>query len=919
MSLFQRVVRIVHCVRKYCVSDLSSCAGSELGSELTSLAGSELGSELTSLAGSELRLASYRLIEDFFPVTCEQELCPLNFLLASCQVSSSELILASYSLIEDTFPTTCKQELCLFNFLLAGCQVSSIELSLGSYRPPMLDKTDFASWQQWIRLYCQGKENGVNILKLIDEGPFQMGALRETLTEGAEGALHLGPERCRVYSDLTSEEKDRYNVDIQATNILLQGLPKDIYCLINHYTDEKDIWDNVKILLFVTAVKLNRGLMDSNYDQLYAYLKQHKAHVNKNKMMLERFTQHTVDPLALMSNVFNQQHYPQSSITLPSTYGASAAGYEELRTELGMLIQVKQGRLSTTTAMENRVTLDEEQLLFIAGGQDNVVDDDVDEQPIQDLALNVDNVFQANDYDAFDSDYVKDNALQVVQSDVSVVPNDAYMMILNDMHEPPAQHVYVITQSKVVDKSLTAELATYKEHVELCERRARFELTEKEQKIDEQLRIVITDQEVTSLKKDFKQKQNQYLEEFLDMKALKEKVEDKLFKQDQSLQTVHMLCKPKPYYDEQRKAAICYKNPLCLTRAKQVQPTLYNGHEIIKTDHVSAIIHNSEDTLEIAKITTKKMKEKKKTPLWTHHKINIIPPYYSKANFLATFTPQTQLTPEQIFCSKYVLKMKTKALKEQAKAAKPIKALTVYPPNTPVKLVPRVLPIKNKVKINIFALIQLFSEFEKTCKKRITPMGLTKGERDSVTPKVLAPGMYAIDVEPIPPRLRNNREVHLDYLKHLKESVATLRKIVEEAKVKRPLGRSVAYACLYTKHSHELLEYSLILRAYFDILSKSQDESRHAYRWFYHEDSVIVPMRVFSIDKSMWSDQEKRVQKIDRLARSLLIQGLPNDIYSLIDSNKTAKDLWDALARHMIGSEYGEQDRKAAILYEYET
>nr|GEZ20436.1 hypothetical protein [Tanacetum cinerariifolium] len=35
--------------------------------------------------------------------------------------------------------------------------------------------------------------------------------------------------------------------------------------------------------------------------------------------------------------------------------------------------------------------------------------------------------------------------------------------------------------------------------------------------------------------------------------------------------------------------------------------------------------------------------------------------------------------------------------------------------------------------------------------------------------------------------------------------------------------------------------------------------------------------------------------------------------------NKTAKDLWDALARHMLGSEYGEQDMKAAVLYEYET
>ncbi|GKF81513.1 hypothetical protein Tco_0240115, partial [Tanacetum coccineum] len=71
---------------------------------------------------------------------------------------------------------------------------------------------------------------------------------------------------------------------------------------------------------FVTALKLNRGLRDSNYDQLSAYLKQHEAHANENKMMLDRFTQHTMDPLALMSNVSHQQHYSQSSITPPSAY-----------------------------------------------------------------------------------------------------------------------------------------------------------------------------------------------------------------------------------------------------------------------------------------------------------------------------------------------------------------------------------------------------------------------------------------------------------------------------------------------------------------------------------------------------------------------------------------------------------------------
>nr|GEV86897.1 integrase, catalytic region, zinc finger, CCHC-type, peptidase aspartic, catalytic [Tanacetum cinerariifolium] len=54
---------------------------------------------------------------------------------------------------------------------------------------------------------------------------------------------------------------------------------------------------------------------------------------------------------------------------------------------------------------------------------------------------------------------------------------------------------------------------------------------------------------------------------------------------------------------------------------------------------------------------------------------------------------------------------------------------------------------------------------------------------------------------------RNNREVYLDYLKHLKESVATLREIVEEARAVRPLDRSLASTFHYTKHSQELLEY----------------------------------------------------------------------------------------------------------------
>ncbi|GKF51032.1 hypothetical protein Tco_0147499 [Tanacetum coccineum] len=117
-------------------------------------------------------------------------------------------------------------------------------------------------------------------------------------------------------------------------------------------------------------------------------------------------------------------------------------------------------------------------------------------------------------------------------------------MILYDQYvkDNSAQYAFVTTHNNVVDKSLTAELRTYKEQVKLYERWAKFELTEREQKIDEQLRIVITDRNikeyilkkelhsvkmqltstvnhnrsmveyVMSLKKDFNQKENKYLE-----------------------------------------------------------------------------------------------------------------------------------------------------------------------------------------------------------------------------------------------------------------------------------------------------------------------------------------------------------------------------------------------------------------------
>ncbi|GKB50891.1 hypothetical protein Tco_0901644 [Tanacetum coccineum] len=73
--------------------------------------------------------------------------------------------------------------------------------------PPMLDNTMYNSWQICMLLYIKGKKNGRMMLESIENGPL-------------------------VYP--TIEEN---------------GLPPDVYSLVNHCQAAKDIWDRVKLLM----------------------------------------------------------------------------------------------------------------------------------------------------------------------------------------------------------------------------------------------------------------------------------------------------------------------------------------------------------------------------------------------------------------------------------------------------------------------------------------------------------------------------------------------------------------------------------------------------------------------------------------------------------------------------------------------
>ncbi|GJW09556.1 integrase, catalytic region, zinc finger, CCHC-type containing protein [Tanacetum coccineum] len=79
---------------------------------------------------------------------------------------------------------------------------------------------------------------------------------------------------------------------------------------------------------------------------------------------------------------------------------------------------------------------------------------------------------------------------------------------------------------------------------------------------------------------------------------------------------------------------------------------------------------------------------------------------------------------------------------------------------------------------------------------------LSENERKEIVENVvhtpsattIAPGMFKLDLEPLPPRLLHNREVHIDYLRNTQEQANFLWEIVEQAKAKQPLDSELDLA-----------------------------------------------------------------------------------------------------------------------------
>ncbi|GJZ46014.1 hypothetical protein Tco_0593610 [Tanacetum coccineum] len=226
-------------------------------------------------------------------------------------------------------------------------------------RPSMREKTMYDSWAIRIHLFIKGKKHGRMMLDSIDNGLFVYPTVKED-----------GQTRLKKYSELTKAQQLQDDCDVQATNIILHGLPPDVYALVNHQEEAKDIWDKVKLLMKGTELSYQErecrlyNLFDKfasvQGETLYEYYWRFSQLINDMHtigMTMQQSSQHSGSPMypppqqftpVYAAPIHHQQHHtlvnllqqsvsPQPFIPL-SVSQQSQAEFPQLGSSLAVLM-----------------------------------------------------------------------------------------------------------------------------------------------------------------------------------------------------------------------------------------------------------------------------------------------------------------------------------------------------------------------------------------------------------------------------------------------------------------------------------------------------------------------------------------------------------------------------------------------------
>nr|GEW51378.1 retrovirus-related Pol polyprotein from transposon TNT 1-94 [Tanacetum cinerariifolium] len=196
---------------------------------------------------------------------------------------------------------------------------------------------------------------------------------------------------------------------------------------------------------------------------------------------------------------------------------------------------------------------------------------------------------------------------------------------------------------------------------------------------------------VTLLKNNFQKEELENIDRELALEKQVKELNNIMFKRNQSAQTVYMLTKPQFFYDHSTRQALGFQNPCYLKKAQQLEPKLYDGSVIQKTNAI--VIRDSEETLMLEDESRSKMLQKQKDPMMS-----------------------TKLSAEQVFWSQNSINSEEPNISTRPTIVE----------------VPKELPKVSMVNSSLKKLKFYLAIFDVVVNERITATAITEGTFDQL-------------------------------------------------------------------------------------------------------------------------------------------------------------------------------------------
>nr|GEU33015.1 retrovirus-related Pol polyprotein from transposon 17.6 [Tanacetum cinerariifolium] len=383
-----------------------------------------------------------------------------------------------------------------------------------------------------MELYMMNRQHGRMILKSIENGPLIWPMIEEN-----------DVSRPRKYSDMTPTKAIQTDCNVKATNIVLQGLPLEVYALVRNHRITKEHWEIIQLLMQGTSLtKLKRECKLYDEFDKFAYKKgkHYSPQYGTPYQSQQYYTNPSSTPLSI-SYPFNDY---QSSVH-HNVYSSPQS--------------IPQLDYPPTVNLQQQAKF-----------------------PQLDSGLSV-QVFKKGD-DPID-------AINHMMSFLSAVVMSCYLTTNNQLRNSSNLR----QQATINDGRITLQLVqgrqvsfatgttrTYTPGENSCE--WFVEIDHLKQTLSKQIKEKESlMQKVTLHKNDFKIEEFRNIDRDIALEKKIKQLDSIVYKRDQSAQTIHMLTKPQFFYDHTTKQALRFQNPLYLKKAKQLEPKLYDVEPELRT------------------------------------------------------------------------------------------------------------------------------------------------------------------------------------------------------------------------------------------------------------------------------------------------------------------------------------------------